>query len=105
MTVSINTQTGTSYTTVAGDDGKVIECDNGGAAFTLTIHSSAAVGFHGTVVQTDNAQVQIVAGGSGNVRNHAAHEYLSGQWASLGFYVRANPGSAPEVVIFGITSP
>jgi uncharacterized iron-regulated membrane protein len=42
--VAINAQTGTSYTAVLTDDGKIVTCSNA-AAFTFTIPLNASVAF------------------------------------------------------------
>lgn len=42
--VPINDQTGTSYTLVIGDAGKVVRCDNA-SAITLTVPANATVAF------------------------------------------------------------
>ena len=47
---SINEQTGTTYTLVAGDNGKVIKFTNG-SAITLTLPSGLGEGFNCSVVQ------------------------------------------------------
>ena len=47
---SINEQTGTSYTLVAGDNGKVIKFTNG-SAITVTLPSGLGEGFNCSIVQ------------------------------------------------------
>jgi|SRR3972149_1744 len=51
LSVSVNNQTGTTYTLVIGDAGKVVEMNNA-AAITLTVPTNASVAFAvGTVME------------------------------------------------------
>lgn len=79
---SINTQTGTSYTLVISDAGKLITLDNG-AAITLTVPTNASVAFPiGTHI--DLAQLgagQVTIGGSGVTFRAKNGQKLSGQYA------------------------
>lgn len=57
--VAINAQTGTTYTTVLADDGKLITCDNAASiALTIPPNSSVAYGI-GTQINI----MQLAAGG------------------------------------------
>ena len=53
---SINEQTGTTYTLVAGDNGKVIKFTSG-SAITLTLPSGLGEGFNCSVVQYGAGQI------------------------------------------------
>ena len=47
--IALNAQTGTTYTTVLADDGKLITCDNASAiALTIPPNSSVAYGYWNT---------------------------------------------------------
>ena len=63
--IAINAQTGTTYTTVLADDGKLITCSNASAiALTIPPNSSVAYGI-GTqinIAQLGAGQVTITAG-------------------------------------------
>ena len=63
--IAINAQTGTTYTTVLADDGKLITCDNAASiALTIPPNSSVAYGI-GTqinIAQLGAGQVTITAG-------------------------------------------
>jgi len=63
--VAINAQTGTTYTVVLADDGKLVTCDNA-AAIALTIPPNSSVAFGiGTqinIMQLGAGQVTITAG-------------------------------------------
>lgn len=58
--VAINAQTGTTYTAVLGDDGKLVTCDNASAiTFTVPLNSSVAFGI--------GTQINIMQLGAGQV--------------------------------------
>ena len=63
--IAINAQTGTTYTTVLADDGKLVTCDNAASiALTIPPNSSVAYGI-GTqinIAQLGAGQVTITAG-------------------------------------------
>lgn len=71
LAVTANSQSGTTYTLVIGDQGKVIECNNG-SAITLTIPANASVAFPtGTIIEVyqDGAgQITIAAAGGVTLR-------------------------------------
>lgn len=82
--IALNAQTGTTYTTVLADDGKLITCDNG-SAITLTIppNSSVAYGI-GTqinIMQLGAGQVTIAAGVGVTLRSEGSKLKLKGQYA------------------------
>jgi hypothetical protein len=70
--IALNAQTGTSYTTVLGDDGKLITCDNA-AAITLTIPPNGTVAYGiGTqlnIMQLGAGQVTITPGAGVTIRS------------------------------------
>jgi hypothetical protein len=62
----INAQTGTTYTLVIGDDGKLVELNNASAiTLTVPLNSSAAfaIGAQITLLQTGAGQVTVAATG------------------------------------------
>lgn len=82
----INNQSGTTYTVVASDNGKVIVCDNG-SAITVTVPSGLGAGFNCMVVQKGAGQVSF-ATSSTTINNRQTHTKIAGQYgvASLVAY-------------------
>lgn len=83
---TINAQTGTTYTLVSGDNGKVIELNNA-SAITLTCPVLTS-GFNVLIRQTGAGQVT-VATSSTTARNRQSHTKLAGQWAEASIAYRA----------------
>jgi hypothetical protein len=101
----LNAQTGTTYTLVAADTGKVVECTNA-AAITLTLPATAAVGFCCTVVQGGAGQITLTPASGATLRNRQGHTKTAGLWAGVALYVRSNAGgSAAEYVMLGDSAP
>ena len=69
--IAINAQTGTTYTTVLADDGKLITCDNASPiALTIPPNSSVAYGIGTQInIMQLNAQVTITAGAGVTLRS------------------------------------
>ncbi len=88
--LSTNAQTGTSYTLVLADAGKLVELNNA-AAITLTIPTDASVAFPvGTqvnILQTGAGQVTV--SGAGVTINGTPGLKLRTQWASATLVKRA----------------
>ena len=82
--IAINAQTGTTYTTVLADDGKLITCDNGSPiALTIPPNSSVAYGI-GTqinIMQLGAGQVTITAGAGVTLRSAGNKLKTSAQYA------------------------
>jgi hypothetical protein len=82
--IAINAQTGTTYTTVLTDDGKLITCDNASSiALTIPPNSSVAYGI-GTqlnIAQLGAGQTTIVAGSGVTLNSAGAKLKLSAQYA------------------------
>ena len=82
--IAINAQTGTTYTTVLADDGKLITCSNASAiALTIPPNSSVAYGI-GTqinIAQLGAGQVTITAGAGVTLNTAGAKLKLSAQYA------------------------
>lgn len=96
---NINTQTGTSYTLVAADSGKIVELTNG-AAIALTADPALPKGFCCTIVQGGAGIVTIASSGSGTVVNRQSQFDTAGLNAMCSVYVRSNSGS-DAVFVFG----
>lgn len=95
----LNTQTGTTYTLVAGDNGKVVELGNA-AAITLTLPNSLAVGFNCLIRQTGAGQVTVTPAAGANRRNRQSHTKLAGQWAEASLSIRTNAGGTTAEYVF-----
>lgn len=82
--IALNAQTGTTYTTVLADDGKLITCDNGSAiALTIPPNSSVAYGI-GTqinIMQLGAGVVTITAGAGVTLRSAGSKLKTNGQYA------------------------
>ena len=99
----INAQTGTTYGTLADDNGQIITLSNA-SPITLTVLSTAPAGYNCLLIQTGAGQVTIAAGGTGNVRNRSSHTKIAGQYGMVSVFVVSNAGTAPEVYIAGDTA-
>lgn len=84
---TINDQTGTAYTLLSSDAGKVVVLNNA-SAITLTVPSGLGVGFNCTVIQKGAGQVTFSAS-STTINNRQSHTKIAGQYgvASLCAYV------------------
>jgi hypothetical protein len=84
---SINDQTGTAYTLLASDNGKVVVLDNA-SAVTVTVPSGLGVGFNCSFVQKGAGQVTFSAS-STTIYNRQSHTKINGQYgvASILAYV------------------
>ena len=82
--IAINAQTGTTYTTVLADDGKLITCDNAASiALTIPPNSSVAYGI-GTqinIAQLGAGQVTITAGAGVTLNSAGAKLKTAAQYA------------------------
>ena len=95
---SINDQTGTTYTLLASDNGKVVVLDNA-SAVTVTVPSGLGVGFNCSFIQKGAGQVSFVES-STNIYNRQSHTKINGQYgvASIVAY------SADTFVLAGDTA-
>jgi hypothetical protein len=84
---TINDQTGTAYTLLASDNGKVVVLNNG-SAVTVTVPSGLGVGFNCSFVQKGAGQVTFSAS-STTIYNRQSHTKINGQYgvASIVAYV------------------
>lgn len=79
FTAKYNVQSGTSYTLVAADAGKIISMNNG-SAITLTVPASLPAGFTCTIVQLGAGQVTFTAS-STTIHNRQSFTKTAGQYA------------------------
>lgn len=96
---TLNTQTGTTYTLQASDNGKVVELGNA-AAITLTLPNSLAIGFNCLIRQTGAGQVTVTPASGANRRNRQSHTKLAGQWSEAALSVRTNAGGTTAEYVF-----
>ena len=75
---SINDQTGTAYTLLAGDNGKVVVLNNG-SAITVTVPSGLGAGFNCSFVQKGAGQVSFSASGT-TINNRQSHTKINAQY-------------------------
>jgi len=75
---SLNDQTGTTYTLVSGDNGKVVVLDNA-FAVTVTVPSGLGAGFNCSFVQKGAGQVSFSASGT-TINNRQSHTKINGQY-------------------------
>lgn len=100
---NINRQTGTSYTLVAADSGKIVELANA-ASIALTADPALPAGFCCTIVQALAGVVTIASTGSGTVVNRQSQFKTAGLNAMCSAYVRSNSGSNAVFVFGGDTA-
>ena len=74
---TLNDQTGTAYTLLASDAGKVITCNNA-SAVTVTVPSGLGAGFNCSVIQKGAGQVSFTAS-STTINNRQSHTKIAGQ--------------------------
>lgn len=100
---NINTQTGTSYTLLASDSGKIVELTNA-SAIALTAAPGLPKGFCCTIVQGGAGVATVASSGSGSVVNRQSQFKTAGANAMCTLYVRSNSGSNAVFVFGGDTS-
>ena len=79
-TPQVNAQTGTTYTVLTTDNGKIITCSNAGA-ITVTVPASLGAGFNAMIVQIGAGQVTLV--GSSATLNNANGLKTAAQYSVL----------------------
>lgn len=73
----VNAQTGTTYTLLTTDNGKVVTCSNA-SAITVTVPSGLGAGFNCMVIQKGAGQVTFSASGV-TINNRQGHTKTAGQ--------------------------
>jgi hypothetical protein len=77
---SLNDQTGTAYTLLASDNGKVVTLDNP-SAVTVTVPSGLGVGFNCSFIQKGAGQVSFSDdSGSTTINNRQSHTKINAQY-------------------------
>ena len=77
FSTSINAQTGTNYTLVSSDRGKVLTFDNA-SDIVVTVAPSLGAGFSCTCIQLGAGQVIFAAGSGVTVSNRQSHTKIAG---------------------------
>jgi len=78
---SFNVQTGTTYTLVASDMGKVLQLNNA-SPITLTVPGGLGPGFNCSVIQVGAGQITTVASGS-TIHNRQGYTKTAGQFSII----------------------
>ena len=103
-TATISTQTGTTYTLLSTDTGKVIDHVNAGA-ITVNLPNNLVVGHTVTYVQTGAGQITFSPASGATLRHRSSHTKTAGQWAVVHLLVRSNSGgTSAEYVLSGDTA-
>lgn len=82
LNAPINAQTGTTYTLVPGDCGKIITLSNA-SAITVTVPTGLGAGFNCVLVQIGAGQVTF-SPSSTTVNNRQSHTKIAGQYGAVG---------------------
>ena len=103
LVLSTNFQTGTTYTVLAADAGKLVDYTNA-SAIAVTLPATFPVGFNCDWLQGGAGQITFAAASGGTLVNRQSHTKSYGQYAGGSLLVRANSGgSAAQWVLFGDT--
>ena len=79
---AVNTQTGTTYTLLSTDDGRIITMNNG-SSITVTVPTGLNVGFNTTVIQLGAGQVTFATGvGSPTLNSYGSAQKITGQYGA-----------------------
>lgn len=89
----INTQSGTSYTLVASDSGKIVKFTNANAV-TCSLPASMAVGFNALIEQFGAGQVSINVVTNATRRSYGSKFKLAGQYATASVFCEVNGDGA-----------
>lgn len=85
--LTVNAQTGTTYTLLASDNGKMVRISNS-SAITLTVPSGLGSGFNCLVVQGGDGQITISASGV-TLNNRYSFTKSSGKYGVIGIFATA----------------
>lgn len=94
----INQQTGSSYSLVGADSGKIVECSNA-SAITVTLPNNLPQGFACDIVQKDAGVVTFVTASGATLQNRQNHSKAAGQYARCRLYVTENNGGSSAVYV------
>lgn len=80
-----NAQTGSAYTLVDTDSGKIITCENA-SDITVTVPAGLGAGFNCTIIQKGAGTVTLSAGSGVTVNHRQSHTDTGGQHAVVGLF-------------------
>ena len=101
QSLTLNQQTGTTYTLVAGDLNKLVEVSNTGA-ITVTVPANIlAVGDQIHIMQTNTGQITVAAGANVAAVNSALGLKLRARWSSATLIKRVTSTNADQWVLVG----
>jgi hypothetical protein len=95
---SINTQTGSTYTLLTSDTGKIIEYSNA-SSIVVTLPNNLAQGWEALQSQMGAGQVTFSAASGATLLNYSSQTKTAGQYAQCLLYVRANSGGSAAVYV------
>lgn len=99
--ILINAQTGTTYTLVAADSGKLVTMSNG-AANSVVVPNNLPVGFVCTVAQIGTGTTTIGNAAGATVNSRGNIKSFAGQYAQASITVYANgTGTAATAILSG----
>lgn len=90
--------TSTSYTLLAADTGKIVECANAGA-ITVALPATLPQGFTVTVVQKGAGQVTFSPASGASCHNRSGYTKTAGLYAVCTLYVSSNAGGSSAAYI------
>lgn len=97
----LNAQTGTTYTLLASDTGKIIDHNNA-SAVTVALPNNLPVGFCCTYSQTGAGQVTFSPSAGATLNSYTAKTKIAGQYAAVTIWVQSNnTGTNAVYVIAG----
>jgi hypothetical protein len=103
LSLTLNQQTGTTYTLAASDLNKLVEVSNTGA-ITVTVPANIlAVGDQIHIMQTNTGQITVAAGANVAAVNSALGLKLRAQWSSATLIKRVTSNNADQWVLVGDT--
>jgi hypothetical protein len=84
---TVNAQTGTTYTLVAADKGKIVTLSNA-STITLTVPSGLGADFSCILLQLGAGQVTVTGSGA-TINNRQSHTKIAGQYGFATLFARA----------------
>lgn len=75
---AVNTQTGTTYSLTASDNGKIVTMNNG-ATSTVTVIGGLPIGFNTTIIQLGAGAVGFTAASGVTLNSFASSIFIAGQ--------------------------
>lgn len=84
---SVKSITTTTYTVLASDNGRVLDCSNA-ATITITVPAGLPKGFQLSITQSGVGNVVLVASGTMVLNNRYNGTQTSGRWAKIGLEIR-----------------